>query len=164
VAPVLKGICLAILVLFPAIAAGAEIVGRPRVIDAGTLDFSGRIVRLYGIDAPDVSQTCRADGREWPCGLEARWAAINRIGSHWVTCATVSETAEGGLAAVCYLAGLGQMDLNAWLVARGWALADPAATTGYKTQEAAARSAHKGLWKGRFVPPRDWREGRRLAP
>ena len=36
-----------------------EIAGRPQVIDAGTLDFSGRRVRLHGIDAPDMTQTCR---------------------------------------------------------------------------------------------------------
>ncbi|MFQ5774553.1 MAG: thermonuclease family protein [Kiloniellaceae bacterium] len=142
----------------------AEIVGRPRVIDADTLDFSGQIVRLFGIDAPEVGQTCRAAGRVWPCGMEARWAAINRVSPHWVTCVEKARHRDRSVTAVCYLAGIGQHELNAWLVAQGWALADRAAAEDYVAGEEAARAARKGLWKGEFVPPWAWRQGRRLAP
>ncbi len=146
----------------PALA--GEIVGRPDVIDGNTLSFSGRIVRLYGIDAPALAQTCRAAGRIWPCGKEARWAAINRIYPHWVTCVERGLAADGAILAVCYLAGIGQHDLNAWLVREGWALAERGAAPDYGVQEAAARAAGKGLWRGKFVPPGEWRQGRRLAP
>ena len=49
-------------ILAPAMrpALAGEIVGRPEVIDGDTLDFSGRIVRLYDIDAPELEQSCRA--------------------------------------------------------------------------------------------------------
>jgi len=146
----------------PALA--GEIVGRPAVIDGDTLDFSGRIVRLYGIDAPELEQSCRAAGRTWPCGKEARWAAINRIHPHWVTCVEKGRAPDRAILAVCYLAGIGQHDLNAWLVREGWALAGHGAAPGYAEQEAAARAAGKGLWRGQFVAPGDWRQGKRLAP
>ena len=146
----------------PALA--GEIVGRPEVIDGDTLDFSGRRVRLHGIDAPELEQSCRAAGRTWPCGKEARWAAINRIHPHWATCVEKGRAPDGAILAVCYLAGIGQHDLNAWLVREGWALAERGAAPGYAEQEAAARAAGKGLWRGQFVAPGDWRQGKRLAP
>lgn len=130
-----------------------EIAGKPRVVDAGTLDFSGRVVRLHGVDAPGAGQTCRAGGQVWTCGRDARWAAINRIGGHWVTCVEKRPAGDGGSHAVCYLAGAGQHDLGAWLVREGWALADPAATPGYAGEQAAARKRGKGVWRGGFVPP-----------
>jgi endonuclease YncB( thermonuclease family) len=130
-----------------------EIAGKPRVVDAGTLDFSGRIVRLHGVDAPKAGQTCRAGGQAWSCGRDARWAAINRIGGHWVTCVEKSQAGDGSSRAVCYLAGAGQHDLGAWLVREGWALADPALTPGYTGEQAAARKQGKGVWRGGFVPP-----------
>ena len=165
----IPALCLtAVLILgLPCAAAMAEeIVGKPQVIDADTLDFSGRLVRLYGIDALEIDQVCGAGGDTWPCGKEARWAILDRISPHWVTCITESVTAEGltpeGLiAAICYLAGAGQFDLNAWLVERGWALADRDATEAYVAAEDAARRAGRGLWRGPFVPPWEWRAGRR---
>jgi endonuclease YncB( thermonuclease family) len=139
-----------------------EIVGKPRVVDADTLDFSGRLVRLYGIDALEIDQDCGAEGRYWACGKEARWAALDRLSPHWLTCVVTGSTNDGMTMAVCYLAGVGQYDVNAWLVEQGWALADRDATDAYVAAEDAARRAGRGLWRGTFVPPWDWRAGRRL--
>ncbi|RMD64787.1 MAG: thermonuclease family protein, partial [Alphaproteobacteria bacterium] len=134
-----------------AAAAATEIVGRPRVVDADTLDFAGRIVDLYGIVGPAPDQTCRVEGRSWPCGMEARWAAINRVGRHWVACVPVERDSgaprTGVIQAICYLAGRGGPELNAWLVARGWALADPATGGRYFAAESMARRAARGLWR-----------------
>ena len=147
-----------------------EIAGRPQVIDAGTLDFSGRRVRLHGIDAPDLTQTCRlagqaagqVAGQAWTCGRDARWAAINRIHPHWVSCDARGRDPQGTELAVCYLAGFGQHELNVWLVAQGWALAAPDAPPAYAAAQATAEAAGKGLWRGVFVPPGAWRRGQRL--
>ncbi len=145
-----------------------EIAGRPQVIDAGTLDFSGRRVRLDGIDAPDPTQTCRLAGQEgglpWTCGRDARWAVINRIHPHWVSCDPRGRDSEGADLAVCYLAGFGQHELNVWLVAEGWALAAPGAPQAYTAAQAAAEAAGKGLWRGKFLRPSEWRQGKRPAP
>ncbi len=147
-----------------------EIAGRPQVIDAGVLDFSGRRVRLYGIDAPDLTQTCRLAGQgagqgaaqAWTCGRDARWAAINRIHPHWVICDARDRGPGGAELAVCYLAGFGQHELNVWLVAQGWALAAPGAPAAYTAAQASAEAAGRGLWRGEFVPPVAWRQGQRL--
>ncbi len=87
--------------LTPGPGLAGQIVGKPRAITAGTLDFSGRVVRLYGIDAPEVGQTCRAAAGLWACGQEARWASINRFSPHWVTCVEAGRAADGATVAVC---------------------------------------------------------------
>ncbi len=141
-------------------AQSGHIVGRPGVIDADTLDFAGQRIDLSGIDGPELAQTCGAGAAQWRCGLEARWALLNRVGRHWVTCVP-EEIAEGGSRrAVCYLAGPGQLDIAAWLVAQGWALAEPGTGGAYLAGEAAARKSGKGLWRGAFTTPWDWRRRR----
>ena len=158
------GAALALLVASAGLRPGLaqEIAGRPQVIDAGILDFSGRRVRLDGIDAPDLTQTCRLAGQSWTCGRDARWAAINRIHPHWVSCDARGRDPQGTELAVCYLAGFGQHELNVWLVAQGWALAAPGAPRTYAAAQATAEAAGRGLWRGDFVPPGEWRRGRRL--
>ena len=49
-----------------------------RVIDADTVDVDGTRYRLFGIDAPEARQTCRAWGRTWDCGAAATEALMSR--------------------------------------------------------------------------------------
>jgi len=45
------------------------IIGKAWVIDGDTVVISGTHIRLEGIDAPEMEQTCTdADGNPWPCG------------------------------------------------------------------------------------------------
>lgn len=133
---------------------GAQISGRgPAVIDSASLDFAGQQVGLYGLRGAPVSQTCAIGSQVWACGQEARWAAQNRVGNHWVVCVEQAQGSGGRPLAICYLGGVGGPELNAWLVEQGWALAlrddgagDPAP---YLAQEEAARAAGRGLWRGR---------------
>ena len=60
-------------------------------------------------------------------------------------------------------AGSGPRSLNAWLVAEGWALAYRRYSSAYVSQELSARSERRGIWRGRFVAPWDWRAGVRLS-
>jgi endonuclease YncB( thermonuclease family) len=145
-------------------AGAAEIVGRPRVVDGDSLTFAGRLVHLWGVDAPERKQTCGSPSGPWPCGEEARWALLNRVSPHWVTCVEMGEAADGAVQARCYLAGVGQQEVNAWLVAEGWALADRAVTDAYVAEEHKAQAAGKGLWRGAFEAPWDWRRDKRAAP
>jgi len=55
---------------------------------------------------------------------------------------------------VCSVAG---DDLNAWMVREGWALAFVRYSTAYVKEEEKAHSAERGLWRGAFIAPWDWR-------
>ena len=48
------------------------------------------------------------------------------------------------------------------MVAEGWALAYRQYSDDYVEEEQAARAGHKGLWRGVFVAPWEWRKGKRL--
>jgi endonuclease YncB( thermonuclease family) len=149
-----------LLFLLPAVAF-AEVTGKPEIVDAGTLEIAGQRIRLAGIEAPAFDQTCRADGRPWRCGFEAASALAYFIAGSWVTCQERGQRDDGALAATCYAGGVGGPDVAVWLVVRGWALAAPGSR--YLTLQEGAREARQGLWRGTFVPPAEYRRGRRLA-
>ena len=126
----------------------ADIRGRaPQVIDPGLLDFGGQPVYLYGLRGPGADQTCSLGAGTWNCGKEARWAARNRIASHWVECLERGRGPGGEIFAVCYLGGVGGPELNAWLAEQGWARAAADYAADYVAAEEKARSAGLGLWR-----------------
>ena len=62
--------------------------------------------------------------------------------------------------AVC---AVGDIDLGAWLVRRGYALAYRKYSMDYVDDENAARKSQAGIWAGEFIPPWEWRRGKRLS-
>ena len=133
----------------------------PRVIDADTLRAGGERVRLQGIDAPESAQECRgADGGRYLCGDQATRALRERIGRGTVTCKIEGRDRYQRALGICYAAD--GTDLNGWLVSQGHALAYRRYSTRYVGQEDQARSRGAGIWAGAFVPPWDWRRGKRL--
>ncbi len=149
---------IAVLVLLPTLAL-AEISGLARVIDGDTIEVGGERIRLHGIDAPEGRQTCRRAAVTWPCGAEAARALRLFIDGRRVTCQKRDVDRYGRIVAVCHAGG---QDLNGRLVAEGMALAYRRYSTEYVDEEDAARAARNGLWAGRFVPPLEWRRGKRL--
>ena len=148
-------------IVFSAGATAAEpIMGQASVIDGDTVEIRGTRIRLHGIDAPESGQSCRADGRSWRCGQQAALALSARIGAQTVTCAPTDRDRYGRIVAICSAGG---ENLNAWMVAQGWALAYRQYSSDYVSQEAGASATKTGIWRGEFVPPWDWRRGTRLS-
>ena len=128
-----------------------------RVIDADTVDIDGTRWRLFGIDAPETAQTCRTWGRTWACGQAATEALVSR--SAGMSCEGSETDIYGRSIGVCSAGG---DDLNAWLVAEGWALAYRRYAEDYVGQEDEARTERRGIHRGEFVEPWNWRRGGRL--
>ncbi|NKB54964.1 MAG: thermonuclease family protein [Alphaproteobacteria bacterium] len=149
--------------LFALPAFAADIAGEPIVVDGNTIEIDGQRIILHGIDAPESKQVCKADGHSWPCGEHATSALANAIGRTWVECDKKEATKDGRTVAVCRAGGPKGMVLNAHMVAEGMALAYRTVSEEYVTQEDAAKQAKKGLWRGEFTKPWDWRRGVRLA-
>jgi len=130
--------------------------GPARIVDGDTIEIGGRTLRLHGIDAPETGQTCERSGGIYDCGQEAGWALAERFEHHWASCATTGLL--GDLPTViCHLGGAHGINVNAHMVRRGWALADPQTGQEFVADEAAARTARAGLWAGHFLPPWEWR-------
>ncbi len=109
---------------------------------------TGQSIELHGIDAPEYEQNCLVDLEVWLCGIKASQALENFVGASTVTC-----QGDG----ICFVRG---RNLAAWMVLNDWALA----AADYEDQERRTRIAELGLWRGDFVTPWEWRQGKRLAP
>jgi endonuclease YncB( thermonuclease family) len=131
------------------------------VVDGDTLEVDGQVLRLYGIDAPELGQTCLDKSKRWRCGLQAalELRGLLRIWGN-VTCSPIHSDAEGSRA-ICHNP---QYDDPAEvLLARGLAVALPDSIPAYKRAEIQAKNAKLGIWRGEFVEPSQWRQGKRLA-
>ncbi len=149
----------AMMIVAPATAL-SEPTGPARVVDGDTMEISGQRIRLYGIDTPEAKQTCQREGVTWLCGAEATKTLKELIGSSDVSCTKRDQDRYGRIVAVCHTKG---RDLNAAMVLSGMAVAYRKYSTDYVVQEARAKAARRGLWAGQFVPPWNWRRGKRLA-
>jgi endonuclease YncB( thermonuclease family) len=159
VVPLLVVSALAMLIASRSSASPPErIVGPATIIDGDTLEIGGRRIRLHGIDAPETAQTCRVEDRPYRCGEEAAFALADEVGRRPVACDPVDSDRYGRVIAVCWL---GIEDLNARMVAQGWALAYRRYSDDYALDEETARAARRGLWRGQFEAPWDWRAAQR---
>lgn len=126
--------------------------GHAVAADGDSLRLGSDRVRLVGIDAPELDQTCwDAAGAEWPCGRDARAELTRLVAGGKVDCQPEGTDKYGRTLARCAVAGA---DLGAAMVRSGLALA----TEGYVLEAAAARAERRGLWQGRFVDPKTWRD------
>jgi endonuclease YncB( thermonuclease family) len=138
--------------LSPAIA--ADLVGLASITDGDTVEIHGRRVRLFGIDAPESRQLCEAAGQQYRCGQQAALALADEIGQRTVSCEQRDVDRYGRMVAVCSAGG---EDLGRWMVGQGWALAYRRYSKAYVPDEDAAREAGRGIWRGTFEAPWDWR-------
>jgi endonuclease YncB( thermonuclease family) len=148
-----------LLAAVPSGAAAEEIRGVPEVIDGDTLVLEDRRLRLAGVDAPEPGQQCWLGGGLYDCGKVARTGLLDLTAGVEVVCRPLGPGPDGTTLARCTAAGY---DLSEGMAYTGWALANRDHTMRYLRFEAQARSAGRGLWKGAFVTPWDWRRGQRL--
>jgi endonuclease YncB( thermonuclease family) len=144
----------------PALPAAA---GAVRVVDGDSLEVEGRRVRLLGIDAPELSQSCEGPAEEAiPCGRLAREALLRLVrgsgAGGTLRCREYGEDRFGRVLAVCTLAG-GE-EVNRALVREGWAL-NRNDGPGYAREQREAEAARRGIHAWRFQHPADWRRERR---
>jgi endonuclease YncB( thermonuclease family) len=136
----------------------------PVIKDGGTIQLAGTTYRLDGIDAPEFDQMCVDDHADpWACGVEARDRLARLIGKRDLRCRDLGADPATGKRriGVCTLDG---EDLNRMLVREGFALnLEPAAKGRFKADEAAAKDALAGLWKGCFVAPQEFRHWQKTA-
>ena len=134
------------------------------VKDSGTVQVGGATYRLDGIDAPELDQICIDEHADaWACGVEARDQLSNLIGSRQVRCEDLGlgTTYKKRHIGICTAEG-DSASLNQLLVRQGLALNfEPYARGRFREDEADAKTNRRGLWKGCFVAPQEFRWGRK---
>jgi endonuclease YncB( thermonuclease family) len=125
------------------------------ILDGNHLEVEGQAMRLHGIDAFELGQTCLdARGVPWRCGVVAKAALAERVQGTTLSCTVLDEEPDGVYIARC--ATQDGTDLGGYLVENGLALAAPSVAD-YAALETAARAADAGAWEGTFMPPWQWR-------
>jgi endonuclease YncB( thermonuclease family) len=135
-----------------------SVAGAAVAVDGDSLRLAGLDIRLEGIDAPELQQTCEADGASYRCGDAARRELARLIDGETVACRIGGRDRWGRSLARCDAAGA---DVGAALVRRGFAVAYDSS---YLDEEAAAKRQRSGLWAGKFQRPAEWRAEHRPPP
>ena len=132
------------------------------VKDAATIQLAGVTYRLDGIDAPEFDQMCVDDHADpWTCGVEARDQLAKLIGARGIHCEDLGSDKAYPRRHIGICTADGETtSLNQLLVRQGFALNfEPSARGRFKADEAAARDDRRGLWRGCFVAPQEFRRG-----
>jgi endonuclease YncB( thermonuclease family) len=129
--------------------------------DGDSLGIGENTIRLHGIDAPEIDQSCTRDGRAWACGQEAADQLRRLVRGRELRCDPVSTDQYGRTLARCYQGGV---DINRIMVESGYAVAYRRYSSEYVAVEEQAKAAKRGIWAGTFELPSVYRqEARRGA-
>jgi endonuclease YncB( thermonuclease family) len=129
---------------------GHQVAGEVHVVDGDTLRMGQTALRLKGMDAPEMKQSCQREGGPYPCGRVARDALIDLVRNRPVQCRIDGRDRYGRSLARCLVDG---EDLGRRMIEGGFAVA----YGDYEREESRARSSRVGLWGGTFEPPSQWR-------
>lgn len=136
---------------------GDPVSGPFRVVDGDTLAVGGQRLRLAGIDAPELDQTCERDGRTWPCGAQAKQLLETLIASGIAECHGSEPDRYGRLLVSCIADG---QTVNGAMVRGGMALTTGVVT--YRREQMQAQAQRAGVWAGPFDTPAEWRRQRKI--
>lgn len=137
------------------------------VHDGDTIQLGDVTYRLDGVDAPELDQICINDQADpWSCGIDARDQLIKLIGGRNVHCDDLGpdKLFKKRHAGVCTVEGE-STSLNQQLAQMGLAISvEPSLKVHAKDDAAKARADKRGLWKGCFVAPQEFRLGKKDGP
>ena len=130
-------------------AVAADIVSYAIVQDDATLRVRGKTIRLFGVYPVDLRRFCDRTFRPVRCQTRAAVALASKI-QGFVRCDPQARHGDGTISAICYVAGRGvfdpPIDLGAYLIREGWAVALPEAPFVYHTYQEIAKVNQRGVW------------------
>ena len=127
------------------------------VVDGDSFVVGTRKLRLESIDAPELNQICKdVQNAQWPCGRAARAALEKLLLEPGLSCVAEAQDRYARSVAVCR--SNPTPDIGAVQVSQGMAIThDFHGMRDYGSEEDAARRQKRGIWRGEFDRPADWR-------
>lgn len=131
--------------------------GNIYVVDGDTFHMTGQKIRIWGIDAVELHQTCLKSGQSYECGKSARLHLQSVIGKNVPICKVQPKSPkEKRTVSSCQVVG---KDIGREMVKSGWALDYKHFSKGeYAAEEREARENKRGIWSGEFENPYVWRK------
>jgi endonuclease YncB( thermonuclease family) len=133
-----------------------DTVTGPAVAEEGDIvTVRGRTLRLYGIDAPEMGQTCQdRRGQGYDCGAASRRMLERFVEGRELTCHVYALAIDGLDVGRCFA---GNTDIGGLMVLAGWAFSYRQFSDRYESVESRAQSRRRGFWEGRVIRPWVWR-------
>jgi endonuclease YncB( thermonuclease family) len=148
----------------PIYAPGDQFSGLAHATDGDTIRLGNDVrparIRVFGIDAPESSQSCERNGETYACGSEATAYLRNLIDGQTVNCTAKAIDRYHRTVASCSINGV---DIGAEMIKSGHAVEFRRYTSIYDGEEQIARNAKRGLWAGAFTDPSEYRRAKRAG-
>ena len=135
-----------------------KISGKAFVLDGDSLRVNRKEIRLFGIDAPEYSQTCfNKNNIEYPCGQNSKEFLIKLIGGKKINCFYAQKDKYQRYLSICYL---NDVSVNEELVKNGMAVVYNFTQSDEKMDllEEQAKKNKLGIWQGPFELPNIYRK------
>jgi len=143
-----------------------------RVKDGDTFVVGGKVVNLYGIDAPEFKQQCEyynintKKNSLYSCGESAKEYLKRKINLKNIKCDVKDEDKYGRFISICYIQKydkktkkyIEDLDVNRDLILNGYAVAYTKYSKKYVKEEYDAKKKKKGIWNGDFIRPEKYRK------
>lgn len=126
------------------------LTGTASAADGDSLVVGSQRVRLFGIDAPELDQTCQTGGNAWQCGADAKRRLNELVAGQRVDCQIIGTDQYGRSLGKCSTEFL---ELNEAIVELGWAVAYREYSQDYVEAEERAKLRKAGIWNSTFTMP-----------
>ena len=157
-------ILFSILILLPtqisSIASEKKITGFAKVIDGDSIKINGINIRLFGIDAFELKQSCENWSKH--CGKESKRMLEEIIDRKRITCSYREKDRYRRILGICYFGVYYHddplLEINGTMVFNGRAIAYTRYSKRYLELENSAKKDKAGIWRYGFKEtPEQWR-------
>ena len=146
------------LILYSSTSFSEKIInGKAKIIDGDTIHIGKNKIRLHGIDALEINQTCTIKEKTWECGIESYLALKSIILNNKVQCEIIDVDQYKRLIGKCFV---NKIYINQYMVLNGWAIAYRYYSLDFIDDEEIAKKNKIGIWKGKFQEPYLFRKQR----
>ncbi len=141
------------------------IYGKAKVIDGDTIKINGKNIRLQGIDAPEMKQSCKdQNNSSYACGHVSKNFLEGLIKYTMETqslkkvyCYYSEIDRYKRILGECFVGPQKKNNLNKMMVISGNAVAYLRYSHKYAKEAVQAKLEKKGIWSGKFMTPENWR-------
>ena len=121
-----------------------RLLPRPVALDAARIAIGQAVVELPGVEPLELSAQCNSGSLTWPCGARSRTELRNFLRGRSIECEVPNSFGESRetISSAC---SVGDEDIGAWVVSRGWARAMPGGP--YEDQQTSAKANGLGIWR-----------------